>query len=134
MEDYLKKILNNDISIIHGVYEPPNNIPILRYKVKNDGYKIILLGSDSMILSCLNWLATERIEPDYIFTSINDLDLVDKFSKYFLILSDINYKYPAFQSELLEKMKNNNIHEFLCPYDYEKMPKHDTEYLKYFNE
>ena len=28
MEDYLKRILNNDMNIVHGVYEPPNNIPI----------------------------------------------------------------------------------------------------------
>lgn len=132
MEEYLKRILNNDMKIVHGVFEPPNNIPILRYKVKKEGYKVILLGTDSMILSCLNWLATENINPDYIFSSLKELDSLDKSNKYFLILSDSNYKYPAFQSELIEKMKLNNISNFLCPYDYEKIPKHDIEYLEYF--
>ncbi len=132
MEDYLKRILNNDMSIVHGVYEPPNNIPILRYKINNEGYKLILLGTDSMILSCINWLATENIIPDYVCNSLDDLDKLNQSGKYFLILTDSNYKYPAFQSELIKKMSDNNIKDYMCPYDYEKMPKHDTEYLEYF--
>lgn len=132
MEEYLKRILDNDMNIVHGVYEPPNNIPILRYKINNENYKIVVLGTDSMILSCINWLATESISPDYVFNSLDDLDKLNKSDKYFLILTDINYKYPAFQAELIKKMSNNNIKDYLCPYDYEKIPKHDTEYLEYF--
>lgn len=132
MEDYLKRILNNDMSIVHGVYEPPNNIPILRYKANNEDYKIVVLGTDSMILSCLNWLATENISPDYVFNNLNDLDQLNQSYKYFLILTDVNYKYPAFQSKLIKKMNDNNIKDYLCPYDYEKIPRHDIEYLEYF--
>ena len=109
MEEYLKRILNNDMNIIHGIYEPPNNIPILRFKINNDGYKTVIVGNSPLVLSCINWLATENIKPDYIFEDLNDLDNLDKNNKYFLILADNNYKYPAFQSILIEKMNDNNI-------------------------
>lgn len=104
----------------------------MRYKVNKEDYKVVVLGTDSMILSCINWLATENICPDYVFYSLNDLDQLDKSEKHFLILTDVNYKYPAFQSELMKKMNDNDIKDYLCPYDYEKIPKHDIEYLDYF--
>ena len=31
MREYLEKILDGNQNIIHGVYEPPNNIPSLRF-------------------------------------------------------------------------------------------------------
>ena len=46
MQQYLSDILDNDPSIIHGVYEPPNSIPILRYRVNKQGYKVIILGKE----------------------------------------------------------------------------------------
>lgn len=67
------------MNIVHGVYEPPNNIPILRYKVNNEDYKIVVLGTDSMILSCINWLAIENISPNYVFNNLNDLDQLNQF-------------------------------------------------------
>jgi len=133
MEDYLRKILNNDQSIIHGVYEPPNNIPILRYKVNKQGYKVILLGKE-MKLSCMNWLSTELIKPAYIFDNLNELDNIDRNQKYFVVIADSNYKYTAFQSKMISKFNQLGILDYLCPYDYEKIPKHDTQYLEYFKE
>lgn len=134
MKEYLKRIINNDTSIIHGVYEPPNNIPILRYKVNKENYKVIVLGSTDMKLSCLRWLSTENIKPYYVFDSIEQLDEIDKNNKYFLVISDESYKYSTYQSKLIERLSKNNIEYYLCPYDYEKIPKHETEYLKYFIE
>lgn len=130
-KDYLKRILDNDFSILHGIYEPPNNIPILRYKVIRDNYKVIVLGNSLMKLSCLNFLAAEEIKPEYIFDNLDDLDKIDKSHKYFLIITD-DYKYTAYQKKLFQKMKEKGIEDYLCPYDYEKIPKHDISYLDYF--
>ena len=132
MEQYLRKILNNDQSIIHGVYEPPNNIPILRYRVNKQGYKVILLGKE-MKLSCLNWLSTELIRPTYIIDSLDELDSIDRNQKYFVVIAEPNYKYTSFQSKMISKFSELGIFDYLCPYDYEKMPKHDIQYLEYFN-
>lgn len=131
MEEYLEKILNNDLSITHGIYEPPNNIPILRYKVNKLGYKVILLGKP-MKLSCINWLHSELINPTYIFDNLDEMDNIDKNQKYFVVIADPEYKYIAFQAKMISKFKQLDISDYLCPYDYEKIPKHDTQYLEYF--
>ena len=132
MEDYLKRILNYDLAITHGVYEPPNNIPILRYKVNKEGYKVIILGTE-MKLSCINWLKTELITPTYVFDTLDELDTIDEKNKYFVVIADPNYKFTAFQSKMLMKFSELGIRDYLCPYDYEKIPKHDLSYLEYFN-
>lgn len=131
MEDYLKRIINNDLDIQHGVYEPPNNIPILRYKYFKENYNIVVLGTD-MLKSCVRWLSTENIIPYKLLSTPLELDFLDKSKKYFVIIADPNYKYVYYQSLLLRKMAENNIFDYLCPYDYEKIPKHESVYLDYF--
>ena len=66
MEKKLKKILNHDLNITHGIYEPPNNIPILRYKINREGYKLIVIGNSLQRLSCISWLATELLKSEYV--------------------------------------------------------------------
>ena len=134
MKEYLKKIIDDDMSIRHGVYEPPNNIPILRYKIHKQGYKTILIADSDMSLSCLRWLHTELIEPDYIFKSIEDIKGLNKDDKYIMLLSNPNYKYPTYISKLIKKAEEYNIGEYICPYDYEKIPRHENNYLSYFKE
>lgn len=132
IENYLKRIFDNDLSIQHGVYEPPNNIPILRYKYFKEKYEVIILGSSDMVKSCIRWLSTENIVPSKTLSTPLELDTLDKNKKYFIIIADPNYKYVSYQSLLLKKMAENNIFDYLCPYDYEKIPKHETIYLEYF--
>lgn len=132
MKDYLEKVLNADQSIKHGVYEPPNNIPILRYNIKKNNYKLVLLNDSDDVLSCMYWLKTENIVPDYTIDDLNELDTLDKNNKYFVIITNSNYKYLSYQKKMIEQFKKNNISDYLCPYDYEKIPKHDSAYLDYF--
>lgn len=132
MKEYLKRILENDLSLRHGVYEPPNNIPILRYKYFKQGYDVIVLGNSDMLKSCVRWLSTENIIPSKILNNIEELDNLEKNKNYFVVVADPNYKYVYNQSLFLKKMSENNIYEYLCPYDYEKIPKHETNYLDYF--
>lgn len=131
MKEYLEKILNADQSIIYDVYEPPNNIPILRYMLKKCNYKSVVIFDNDYALSCIHWLKTENIIPDYILNNLKELDNLNKDNKYFVVITNSNYKYVAYQKQLIEQMAKNNISDYLCPYDYEKMPKHDIEYLKY---
>lgn len=132
MKEYLKRILECDMSIVHGVYEPPNNIPILRYKVKVLKYRVIVIGNTSMKLSCINWLKTEEIEPTYVFDEPEELNSIDKRFNYFLVVADETYKYTSYQSRLINSLINNGIEDYICPYDFEKHPKHDVIYLEYF--
>lgn len=132
MEKKLKKILNHDLNITHGIYEPPNNIPILRYKINREGYKLIVIGNSLQRLSCISWLATELLKPEYVFETLDELDIIDKSNKYFVVIADENYKYSAYQSKLLSKLADLGIQDYICPYDYEKIPRHDINYLDYF--
>lgn len=132
IETYLKRIFNNDLSIQHGVYEPPNNIPILRYKYFKEKYEVVVLGTSDMVKSCIRWLSTENIIPSKILSTPLELDTLDRTKKYFIVVADPDYKYVTYQSLFLRKMAENNIFDYLCPYDYEKIPKHDLDYLNYF--
>ena len=67
------KIMDNDLSITHGVYEPPNNIPILRYKHFKENYKVIVIDDSKLGKSCIRWLKTEGIIPYKILSSINEI-------------------------------------------------------------
>ncbi len=132
IKSYLEKILNSDQSIIHGVYEPPNNIPILRYAINKCGYKTVLIADNELSLSCLNWLKTENIIPNCTVRDLSELDILDHTSSYFAIITNPEYKYTAYQNKMLKQFSKNGIYDYLCPYDYEKIPKHDINYLKYF--
>lgn len=83
--------------------------------------------------SCIKWLETEHIIPTYVLNNIDELDQVEKNNRYFLVLADPDYKYTYFQSQLLNKLSKLGINDYLCPYDYEKIPKHDLNYLDYFS-
>ncbi|MBP5679323.1 MAG: FkbM family methyltransferase [Bacilli bacterium] len=132
MKTYLSKILDDDMSITHGVYEPPNNVPIMRYKIHKQGYKTILLADSDMALSCEKWLHTEFIKPDYVFHSIEEIKGLNPEEKYLLILTNPNYKYPTYIEKLQKKLQTEPIDTYMCPYDYEKIPRHDLDYLAYF--
>lgn len=132
MREYLEKILDGNQNIIHGVYEPPNNIPILRYCINKKGLKPILIADTEYSVSCLNWLKTENIFPTLILNNLKELDFIDKRFRYFVIISNPNYKYVSYQQQMISQFAKNGIVDYLCPYDYEKIPKHDISYLVYF--
>lgn len=132
MKEYLKKILNGDQDVIHGIYEPPNNIPILRYCINKKGLKLVLIADTEFSMSCLNWLKTENIYPSIVLNDLEQLDFLDKNYKYFVIITNPNYKYVSYQKQMMTQFAKNGIVDYLCPYDYEKIPKHDVDYLIYF--
>lgn len=127
------KILENDLSVIHGIYEPPNNIPILRYKHFKENYKVVVINDNFLGKSCIRWLKTEEIIP---YKIINNIDEIEKLpdDKYFIVLINPNYKSVSYHKELLKQMKNKNIFYSICPYDYEKIVKHNVDYINYLEE
>lgn len=124
------KIMDNDLSITHGVYEPPNNIPILRYKHFKENYKVIVIDDSKLGKSCIRWLKTEGIIPYKILSSINEIKNLPN-DKYFVVLTNDSHKTVSYNKMLLKEMKNKNIEYSLCPYDYEKIVKHDYNYINY---
>lgn len=143
IKKYLADIIEGNENLGCAIYEPPNNIPILRYKVFKQNFEVIIVGDNGLVDSCIRWLKTEKIYPICVVseTYTSETIPVIKFEKlreyvnnkkiYAVIVDDI-FQEAIGRQELISNLAKCGIEDYIYPYEYEKIPKHNTEFITYF--
>ena len=145
MKEYLSNILEGKEKLGCEIYEPPNNVPILRYKVFKQGYNVIVVGEGDLVDSCIRWLKTEKIYPICVVSDnyISDEVIVVKFAelekiignkKIYAVIVDDMFMEIIRRKEIINNLYKYNITDYIYPYEYEKIPKHNSEFLTYFKQ
>lgn len=126
MRDYLEKILNYDISVMHGLIEETEEEALIPYKIKYTNQKIIVYGAGSKGQYVIAWLKKHNIVPTYVIDgddrkegqkmcgypiiSIDTFDNLLGKDKNFLVLNAVsNEKYQEDIKNIFISRKINDV-------------------------